>query len=117
MHSYRATTATGSLRSHLLKHHWEEWVKECQDLKITLRGKEGDEAMARFTGVPVDRLAEARTPFTPDNFLDGLVQFIVATDQVCFSFLFPPHFLFFIFTGYNGCGETRVSPPVSPAPP
>ena len=92
VHSYHSTTATGSLRSHLLKHHPEEWVKECQRLNINMRGKEGEEAMARFTGIPVEHQAERRTPFTQDNFLDSLVQFIVATDQVFFVFhffLFP----------------------------
>ena len=70
----------------------EEWVKECQRLKIDLRGKEGEEATARFTGLPVERQDEACIPFTQDNFLDALVQFIVATDQVFFFFLF-----FFLF--------------------
>jgi hypothetical protein len=65
----------------------EEWVQECQQKNIALRGKEGEEALAKVTGVPVDRQAEAWVPFTQDNFLDGLVQFIVATDQVFFFFL------------------------------
>ncbi|KAH9169296.1 hypothetical protein EDB89DRAFT_2244762 [Lactarius sanguifluus] len=81
VHAYRSTTATGSLRSHLLNHHAEEWVAECQRLKIELRGKEGGEAVARVTGVSAERQAERHTPFTQDNFFDGLVQFIVATDQ------------------------------------
>ena len=92
VHSYHATTATGPLRSHLFKHHMEEWVKECQRLKINLRGKEGEEPIARTTGLPIECQATACIPFTQDNFLDGLVQFIVATDQV---FLFY-HFFFII---------------------
>jgi hypothetical protein len=67
----------------------EEWVQECQQQNIALRGKEGEEALAKVTGVPVDHQAEAQVPFTQGNFLDGLVQFIVATDQVFFlSLLF-----------------------------
>ena len=96
VHSYRATTATGPLRSHLLKHHLEEWVKECQQLNINLRGKEGEEAIARSTGLPVERQARGHIPFTQDNFLDGLVQFIVATDQV-FLFFFYYFFLYLLF--------------------
>ncbi|KAH8976435.1 hypothetical protein EDB86DRAFT_3032519 [Lactarius hatsudake] len=96
VHPYRSTTATGSLRSHLLNHHAEKWVAECQRLKIELRGKEGEEAVARVTGVPVERQAERRTPFTQDNFLDGLVQFIAATDQVFYLFYFIfPHLFYF----------------------
>ena len=91
VHSYRGSTASGPLRSHLLNHHCQEWVTECQALGIPLRGKEGEEAMARFTGVPVEHRAEARAPFTQDSFLDGLVQLIAATDQVYFIlfYLFP----------------------------
>jgi hypothetical protein len=73
----------------------EAWVAECQKLKIDLRGKEGKEAIARLTGVSVEHQAEARTPFTQDNFLDSLVQFIVATDQVLFFSLFFSLFNFF----------------------
>jgi hypothetical protein len=70
------------LQNHLLKHHAEEWVKESQSLKIQLRGKEGEAAMERVTGVHVEHQAKACIPFTQDNFLDGLVRFIVVTDQV-----------------------------------
>jgi hypothetical protein len=73
----------------------EAWVAECPKLKIDLRGKEGKEATARLTGVSVEHQAEARTPFTQDNFLDSLVQFIVATDQVLFFSLFFSLFNFF----------------------
>jgi hypothetical protein len=90
VHRYAESTASGPLRSHLLTHHAEEWVQECQQQNIALRGKGGEEALAKVTGVPVDHQAEARVPFTQENFLDGLVQFVVATDQVFlfFSFVF-----------------------------
>jgi hypothetical protein len=42
--------------------------------------------VARSTGVPVEHQAEAQIPFSQDNFLDALVQFIVATDQVFIYF-------------------------------
>jgi hypothetical protein len=53
-----------------------------------MRGKEGEEALAKFTGLPVQRQAKARTPFSQDFFLDSLVQFIIATNQVFFFFFF-----------------------------
>ncbi len=59
----------------------QEWVSECQKLGIVLKGKEGEEAFAQFTGLPVQRQAEARIPFSQVTFLDGLVQFIVGTNQ------------------------------------
>lgn len=86
VHAYSANTATSSLRSHLLRNHMTEWVTECQRLNIPLKGKEGEEAFAKFTGQPLQRQAEVRTPFSQDSFLDGLVQFIIATNQVCVVF-------------------------------
>ena len=53
-----------------------------------LRGKEGEEAYAKFTGHPLQPQAEARPPFSQEAFRDALVQFTVATDQVNFYFIF-----------------------------
>ena len=88
----KATTATGNLQAHLLSHHADEWVQECKTLQVNLRGKEGEEALAKTTGVSVEHQGEARVPFTQDNFVNGLVQFIVATDQVFFFLFFPLSF-------------------------
>jgi hypothetical protein len=71
--------------------------------------------LAKVTGVSVDRQAEARVPFTQDNFLDALVQFVVATDQV--FFFFPFFFGSKIFSGHKGCGEARIPQPLPSAPP
>ena len=102
VHPYAESTASGPLRAHLLNRHAQEWVEACQEQNIALRGKEGEEALARVSGVSVNRQAEVRAPFTQDNFLDALVQFIVGTDQVFFAF----SLLFLcseIFLGYEGC--------------
>jgi hypothetical protein len=82
VHKYQASTATGPLCTHLFKHHAEEWFKACKQDSVELRGKQGKAVVERFTGVPVEHQAEAQIPFTHDNFLNALVQFIVATDQV-----------------------------------
>jgi hypothetical protein len=73
----------------------EEWVKECQKLKIELRGKEGKEAIARFTGVPVECQAEARIPFTQDNFLDSLCNLLLPLIRFFFPLYFFPYLIFF----------------------
>ena len=115
LHSYSGSgyTASGPLCAHLLACHAEEWAQACWEKNIDLRGKEGEEALARVTGVPVDHQAEAQVPFTQDNFI-VLVQFIVATDQV-FIF-FPFLFVLTVFLGYKGCWEARILPPMCPAP-
>ena len=102
MHPYAESTASGPLHTHLLNCHAQEWVEACQEQNIGLRGKEGEEALARVSGVSVNCQAEVQAPFTQDNFLDALVQFIVGTDQVFFAF----SLLFIcseIFLGYEGC--------------
>ena len=42
-------------------------------------------ALAQVTGRSVDHQAVAQVPFTQENFLDAIVKFIIATDQVFFS--------------------------------
>ena len=95
---YSDSTGTGTLRAHLLNNHLEEWVGKCQSANIVLKGKEGEQALAKFTGLPVQHKAKACVPFTQEAFLDGLVQFTVATNQVFFVFLiyfFKSDFFFF----------------------
>jgi hypothetical protein len=87
VHHYKATTGSGTLWSHLLNCHLEEWVTGCQKKDIQLRGKEGEEALAQFTGLPLQQhQAKGRTPFSQEAFCDSLVQFTVATDQVSFYY-------------------------------
>ena len=59
VHPYAESTASGPLHTHLLNHHAQEWAEVCQEQNIALRGKEGEEALARVSGVPVNRQAEA----------------------------------------------------------
>ena len=87
VHLYSETTATGTLQAHLLNNHLDEWVGKCQSRDVVLKGKEGEEALEKFTGLPLQRQAQACVPFSQEAFLDGLVDFTVATNQV-FSFLF-----------------------------
>ena len=83
---------TGTLQAHLLNNHLDEWVGKCQRQNIKLKGKEGEEALAKFTGLPLQHQAKACVPFSQEAFLDGLVQFTVATNHVfSFSFSFYLH--------------------------
>ena len=84
VHHYSGNTGSGTLWAHLLNHHLEAWVSECQEKNIVLRGKEGEEAHAKFTGRPLQHQVKAQIPFSQEAFRDALVQFTVATDQVSF---------------------------------
>ena len=65
--------------------HAEQWVQKCQEANVEPRGKEGEAALAQVTGRSVDHQAVVQVPFTQENFLDAIVKFIIATDQVFFS--------------------------------
>ncbi len=97
VHGYSITTATSTLQSHLLKNHVDEWVSGCKELNIVPRGKEGEEAMAKVMGLPVQHLAEARELFSQQAFINALVQFIVAPNQVFhFIYFFSYYFILFL---------------------
>jgi hypothetical protein len=86
VHHYKAITGSGTLWSHL-NCHLQESVTGCQKKNIQPRGKEGEEAIARFTGLPLQQhQAKGQTPFSQEAFHDTLVQFTVATDQMSFYY-------------------------------
>jgi hypothetical protein len=87
VHHYSVNTWLGTLWTHLLKYHLEDWVLECQQQNIVLRGKEGEETHATFTGHPLQHQAKAWIPFSQEAFDHTLVQFTVATDQLNFYFI------------------------------
>jgi hypothetical protein len=45
VHHYIETTGTGTLQTHLLNNHLDEWVGKCQSQNIELKGKEGEEVL------------------------------------------------------------------------
>jgi len=61
--------------------------EECPTPKIQLRGKEGKEALAKFTGIPVEQQHEVRKPFNQENLLECSDEFHMVTDEVYLSFL------------------------------
>jgi hypothetical protein len=90
---YGDQTATGSLKYHLITTHLGEWISECDKLGITITGKQAGQAVAKYKGLSVEQQTKARMPFSKDNFLDAVVDFIVVTNQV---FIFISVFYFSI---------------------
>ena len=82
VHKYAKNTTSGNLKNHLRKHHIAEWVGECERLGIQIQGKDALADVANYKGLPVQDQAEAHMPFSKDNFLDAIVEFIVVTNQV-----------------------------------
>jgi large-conductance mechanosensitive channel len=67
--------------------HLGEWIEECEKLDITITGKQAQEAIAKYKGVSIQQQTEARMPFSKNNFLDAIANFIVVTNQV-FLFIY-----------------------------
>ena len=87
VHHYSLTTATETLRKHLIKCHMTEWVSECKRLNITIKADAGLEAIALHKGEN-PRTQASHPSYSPELFLNALIGFIVATDQVLFFFLY-----------------------------
>jgi len=65
-----------------------DWVAECQKLNLTIKAKDALEAIAAFQGTQAEPQDPQRLQFTLEHFVNALAEFIVATDQVYFHFLF-----------------------------
>jgi hypothetical protein len=85
---YSNGTGTGVMRRHLYDHHLDLWVPACDKLNISITAKE---AQARVTEYrqrhgqtcPTDaKQPEMRRKFSSTGFVDAIMEFIVADDQV-----------------------------------
>ena len=87
---YGNLTGSGNLRKHLYKKHTEDWFSSCdeQGIAITANDKELQSTLAdyRQRHSQVSKLASdssiARQKYTSKAFIDAIVEFIVADDQV-----------------------------------
>jgi hypothetical protein len=93
---YAKGTAVGTLRKHLLTHHFEDWVAQCTSLGLTIKGKEAQEAVAALTGSSIKSQVQPRPKYTPEALVDALVKLIVANDLVShYLFIFIKYLIFF----------------------
>lgn len=90
---FATTTSTGVLRRHLYETHLDVWVAGCDQLNINIKAKEAkphvDEYRRRkqqTTGAaPTEEPGKKRTSFSKEAFVDAIVEFIAADDQVSFK--------------------------------
>jgi hypothetical protein len=83
---YSGTTSSGTLWKHLYTFHVQEWSDECDQLQVTIKSKDALRAVAAHRGVRAESQTQQRPKFTPENFVNALAEFLVVSDQVCFSF-------------------------------
>jgi len=96
--SYSDTTSTTVMRKHLTDNHLATWVQGCDQLNISISssGKMKkdiedyrQQANIEARGSPEtanEKLDQPWTEFSPEAFVDAIMEFIVGNDQVCFNF-------------------------------
>ena len=93
--SYSDTTSTTVMRKHLADNHLATWVQGCDQLNISISssGKmkkhiEDYRQQAKSQHSPESangKPNQPQTEFSPEAFIDAIMEFIVGTDQVCFN--------------------------------
>lgn len=83
--TFLATTSTTSIHKHFLLWHDKEWINRCDRDKIPITAEEALPC-AKQRHKDRDGVAGAggtiRKSYTPDGFVDALVEFITADDHV-----------------------------------
>jgi hypothetical protein len=76
----------------------KEWASECEKLNLTIKAEAGLQAMAAHHGVSQPH-ASPRLQYSPEPFVDTLVDFIITTDQVflCDLYIFATKLLFLAY--------------------
>jgi hypothetical protein len=73
------------LRKHLFTDHIAKWITSCEDLNISITAAAAVEAIRKFRKEPAATSLETERPqYSKEAFIDALVDFIAADDQVCF---------------------------------
>ena len=100
---YDASCSTTTLHRHLANDHWEAWIMSCNKahIEITSTSKEVRRALDKFEWkhgrgdnvITSDGSFPVYRTYTPKAFLDAIVKWIIADDQVCLFCLFIIYYL------------------------
>lgn len=90
MKTFGKNTGSSNLREHLVGAHRNEWVKLCLERGLAIKGKDGLAAKATYEAEqlggyltnPTELSSSDRPQFGREAFVDNLVEWIVADDQV-----------------------------------
>jgi hypothetical protein len=86
--TFSLKTGTGVLHKHLYEHHADSWIEGCDKLRIPITANDAQRAVLdyrRRNGQASANTAEdlkTRCPFSHEAFIDTIIEFIVADDQV-----------------------------------
>ena len=82
---------TGVLRKHLYKHHADSWIEGCDKLRIPITAKDVQQVVLDYQCQNSQASANTaedlkmRHLFSHEAFVDAIIEFIVADDQVWMS--------------------------------
>lgn len=88
--NFSLTTGTDPLRKHLIDHHVNTWIAACDKLEIKITAKSAQRAVTDYRqrqgessqSSPDAKAKNGSPPFSQEAFVDAIVEFIVANDQV-----------------------------------
>jgi len=61
----------------------DSWVSACDDLEIEITAQEAQSVLQEYRNLPKKTsLEDSRPEFSRETFIDALVEFVVADDQV-----------------------------------
>lgn len=100
---FALTTGTDPLRKHLADHHTDAWISACDKLEIKITAKSAQRAVHEYRqrqhqSSEGDSSTESKSSshtFSQEAFVDAIVEFIVADDQVCHL---QTHFVVYMFS-------------------
>lgn len=87
---YSKSTSTTVLRKHLCDCHTDTWISSCTELNINITAKAAQSTVNAYRrkhegfsqSIEGNEAAHIRQTYSPEAFLDALVDFIVSNDEV-----------------------------------
>jgi hypothetical protein len=84
--TYGDGSSTGTLRNHLCSEHIDDWVSSCDSMGIPLKAKGIKTAVDNYRQsqgqTTSDGMQKPRRQFSKEAFVDSIIEFIIADDQV-----------------------------------
>jgi len=83
--NFSESSSTGTLHTHLCSEHIDDWVSSCDSANITIKAKKSQAAIDEYRksrGQPTSGSNTLPKYFSKEAFVDAIVEFIIADDQV-----------------------------------
>ena len=82
---FKLTTGISNLCKHLFSVHIDQWIRCCDDLRISITSKNALAAVHKFQNEPLETLESEHPGYTREGFVEVLLEFVIDDDLVCAS--------------------------------